>query len=139
MIQNTNRMDRKSPMAREKMRQTLLRIARPFDRDFGLDVCFTHRPISMSQLHTIEDLDECFQDLQRITKNVSCFFRIEYEMINENDQMVLRSTEAVLDEMAEGSPMERRVEVYNHCLSIVQCLEPHIRSYVKQTEILGML
>ena len=47
----------KLPSSKAKMRETLYRIARPFDQQFSLNVCFDHQWITSEIFHKIYNDD----------------------------------------------------------------------------------
>jgi len=126
--------------SKTKLRQTLLRLARPFDRHFGLKVCFDHQQIDLAKFdNDFDDLEEFFRDLHRITDNVLQFFRLEREILHPDDRKFFDDLTNFLPELIEGENWTRRIEIYNYCLNVVQQCQPIIRGYIQRTDLIDSI
>jgi hypothetical protein len=132
-----------SPMkfksSNNKMRETLYRIARPFDQQFSLNVRFNHQCID-NEIPNDDDIEERFQDLYRITKNVIQFFTLESEISDEKNQDLLDKTINVLpDLIVNNISLNKRIEIYNYCLQIIEYFQPTIRYHVQRTDLIDTI
>jgi hypothetical protein len=119
-----------------KMRETRYRIARPFDQQFSLNIRFNHQFIDNNLLND-DDIEERFQDLFRITKNVIQFLTLESEI---TDEKLLNETINILPDLIENNiSLDKRIETYNYCLQIIEYFQPTIRSYVQRTDLLDTI
>jgi hypothetical protein len=118
-----------------KMRETCYRIARPFDQQFSLNIRFNHQYIDNDIINNENnDIEERFQDLHRITKNVIQFFSLESEIADEQNRQLLNETQQILPDLIKNIPLNKRIEGYNYCCQIVEYFQPMIRSYVERTD-----
>jgi len=125
-----------------KMRETLYRIARPFDQQFALNIRFNHQLINNNNNNNDDDddIEERFQDLYRIAKNVIQFFILESEISDENDRNLLNETENILPDLIQNHiSLDKRTEIYNYCLQIIEYFQPIIRCYVQRTDFIDTL
>lgn len=126
--------------SRAKLRETLLRLARPFDQNFGLNVCFHHQPMDLSVItNDHEDLEERFQDLYRIADNVLKFFSWERDLLHLDDQRFFDHLASVLPDLINADTWQRRIETYNYCLSVVEFCQPFIRTYIERTDLIDAI
>lgn len=122
-----------------KMRETLYRIARPFDQQFSLSICFNHQIITNND-DDDDDIEERFQDLHRITKNVLQFFILEPEISDEDNRNILNDTNNILPNLIQPRlSLSERIEIYNHCLQIIEYFLPIIRYYVQRTDLIDTI
>ena len=122
---------------KSKMRDTLYRIARPFDQQFSLNIRFDHQCIDINQLDYDDDIEERFQDLYRITKNVIQFFILESEIPDEKNRVLLTEAENHLPDLIQTDiSLQKRIDIYNYCLQIIEYFQPTIRSYVQRTDLI---
>ncbi|CAF3645311.1 unnamed protein product [Adineta steineri] len=122
-----------------KMRETRYRIARPFDQQFSLNIRFHHQNID---IHTIDpdDIEDRFQDLYRITKNVIQFFKLESDISDEQDRLLLQEANNNLPNLISNNiSLDERIGIYNYCLGIIETFQPTIRSYVQRTDLLDTI
>jgi len=137
---NDNNNSKKLKSSNNKMRETLYRIARPFDQQFSLNICFNHQFIDNNQFNDDDDIEERFQDLYRITKNVIQFFILESEISDEQNRNLLNETENIFSDLIENNiSIYRRIEIYNYCLQIIEYFQPIIRCYVQRTDLIDTL
>ena len=134
---------RKSKGSNNKMRETLYRLARPFDQQFSLNIRFNHQLIDRNLFNTTneEDIEERFQDLYRITKNVLQFFVLEPEILDKTNRDLLTKAENLLPTLIETHPqsLDQRIENYNYCLQIIEYFQPNIRYYVQRTDLIDTI
>lgn len=124
----------------KKMRQTLYQIARPFDQQFSLKICFDHQPISDDHLAGANDLDERFEDLHRVARNVTQFFALESHICDESQRELLLQVSDHSGTLSDpGVTLDRRAEVYNYCLEVIEHFLPMIQSYVQRTDLLDAI
>ena len=127
-------------LSKAKLRETLLRLARPFDRHFGLNVCFPHQPLNGSHLNgDMDELDECLRDLHRITDNVLQFFRLERDILHPEDRIFFDHLTKILPELIDSDSWPRRIEVYNHCLAVIELCHPTIRGYIQRIDLIDSI
>ncbi|CAF0791607.1 unnamed protein product [Adineta steineri] len=122
-----------------KMRETRYRIARPFDQQFSLNIRFHHQNID---IHTVDpdDIEDRFQDLYRITKNVIQFFKLESDISDEQDRILLQEANNNLPNLISNNiSLDERIGIYNYCLGIIETFQPTIRSYVQRTDLLDTI
>ena len=92
-------------LSNNKMRETLYRIAHPFDQQFSLTLRFNHEFINSNTLDDMNDDDnnndvtQRFQDLNRITKNVISFFIFQPSMLDQNDEDLLTKTRIIAPDL----------------------------------------
>jgi hypothetical protein len=123
-----------------KMRDTLYRIARPFDQQFSLNIRFNHQVIDIDQLDLDDEIEERFQDLYRITKNVIQFFILESEIPDEKNRVLLTEAENLSPDLIQTDiSLHKRIEIYNYCLQIIEYLQPLIRYYVQRTDLIDTI
>jgi hypothetical protein len=121
-----------------KMRDTLYRIARPFDQQFSLNIRFNHQFIDNNQF--TDDIEERFQDLYRITKNVIQFFILESEIPDEKNRVLLNEAENLSPDLIQTNiSLHQRIEIYNYCLQIIEYFQPMIRYYVQRTDLIDTI
>ncbi|CAM4794896.1 unnamed protein product, partial [Rotaria magnacalcarata] len=125
-----------------KMRDTLYRIARPFDQQFSLNVRFNHKIITNETFNEINDdgdIEERFQDLHRITKHVIEFFILEYEVLDENSRDILDQARNSSANLIEATiSLENRIEIYNYCLQAIEYFQPIIRCSLQRTDLIDI-
>jgi hypothetical protein len=132
-------ISKKLKSSNNKMRETRYRIARPFDQQFSLNIRFNHEFIDNNQFND-DDIEERFQDLYRITKNVIQFFILESEISDEKNRNLLNETENIFSDLIENNiSIYRRIEIYNYCLQIIEYFQPIIRCYVQRTDLIDTL
>jgi hypothetical protein len=132
-------ISKKLKSSNNKMRETRYRIARPFDQQFSLNIRFNHEFIDNNQFND-DDIEERFQDLYRITKNVIQFFILESEISDEKNRNLLNETENIFSDLIENNiSIYRRIEIYNYCLQIIEYFQPIIRCYVQRTDLIDNL
>ncbi|CAF3519690.1 unnamed protein product [Rotaria socialis] len=126
-----------------KMRDTLYRIARPFDQQFSLNVRFNHQIITNETFNEINDdgdIEERFQDLHRITKHVIEFFILEYEVLDENSRDIFDKARDILSNLIETNiSLENRIEIYNYCLQAIEYFQPIIRCSLQRTDSIDII
>jgi hypothetical protein len=125
-----------------KMRDTLYRIARPFDQQFSLNIRFNHQFIDNDQINDDDDddIEERFQDLYRITKNVIQFFILESEISDEKNRVLLTEVENLSPDLIQTHiSLYKRIEIYNYCLQIIEYFQPIIRYYVQRTDLIDTI
>ena len=127
--------------SKTKLRETLLRLARPFDRHFGLNICFDHQPLNESHGNIdLDELDECFRDLHRITDNVLQFFRLERDTLHPDDRAFFDQLTNILPELIDGeNNLHRRIDVYNYCFNVIESCQPVIRGYIQRTDLIDSI
>jgi hypothetical protein len=125
--------------SKNKMRETLYRIARPFDQQFSLHICFNHQYLDKN-IFPDDEIEERFQDLHRITKNVIQFFILEPETIDEENRDLLNKAESYLPDLLQNEiSFHQRIEIYNYCLQIIEYFQPIIRYYVQRTDLMDII
>ncbi|CAF0853697.1 unnamed protein product [Adineta ricciae] len=126
-------------VSNRKMRETLFRIARPFDQQFSLNIRFNHRLITDDTMID-DDIEECFQDLYRITRNVVHFFTLESEISDEENRGLFQEADYLSSGLIDHQiPLHKRIETYNSCLQIIEHFQPILRSYVQRTDLLDTI
>lgn len=125
-------MKRTSKSARAKMRETRFRIARPFDKEFGLTTCFEHQHIVPSDMHGVDEIEERFIDLARIMLNIIKFSKVENFIEDTEDQKIIDEAESLLPRLKQNESLEESVELYNHFLTIIQWFQPIIKQYFER-------
>lgn len=141
-LNNDNDTTIRLKSSNNKMRETLYRIARPFDQQFSLNICFNHQIITNDNdiNNDDDDIEEKFQDLHRITKNVIQFFILESEISDENNRNLLNETEIILPDLIDNHiSIDKRIEIYNHCLQIIEYFQPSIRYYVQRMDLIDTI
>ena len=126
-----------------KMRDTLFRIARPFDQQFALNIRFNHQSIDPNRLNDDEEeeIEERFEDLYRITKNVIQFFILESEILDDKSRILLTEADNLSVDLLQIDHLSfsKRIEIYNYCLQIIEYFQPIIRYYVQRTDLIDTI
>ena len=129
----------KSKSSNNKMRDTLYRIARPFDQQFSLNIRFNHQLITDEILND-DDIEERFQDLHRITKNVIQFFTLESEISNDEHRNLLDKVIKISPDLITNNiSLNERIEIYNYCLQIIEYFQPTIRYHIQRTDLIDTI
>ncbi|CAF0783856.1 unnamed protein product [Rotaria sordida] len=126
----------------KKMRETLYRIARPIDQQFSLDICFKHQFLTNEIFNDInnDDIEELFQDLYRIIRNVIEFFTVESEILDENNHNLINQARNISLNLIEiNIPLKKRIETYNDCLQIIEYFQPIIRYCLQRTDLIDIM
>ena len=124
------------PTSNSKLRETLFRIARPFDQQFSLNVAFQHQIFEIEYFPN-EDLEERFNDLYRINKNVLQFFLLESELPDEDERNYLsQMTSLSSDLINERIPLAKRIDSYNSCVKAIKYFQPIISFHVQRTDLI---
>lgn len=127
-----------SKLSKKKMRDTLLRIARPFDQQFSLNICFNHQMLTDEQID--DEIDERFLDLGRIMKNIRQFFLLESDLFTSEHKRLVEQANDILPDLTNNHYLlADRIHIYNYCLEIIENLQPIIRSYVQQTDLIDTI
>ncbi|CAF3306994.1 unnamed protein product [Rotaria sp. Silwood2] len=125
-----------------KMRETLYRIARPFDQQFSLNICFNHQYITNDIFNDInnDDIEERFQDLYRITKNVIEFCILESEILDENNRDLINEARNISLNLIENNiSLEKRIEIYNYCFQVIEYFQPIIKCCLQRTDLIDIM
>lgn len=133
---------KKVKSSNSKMRETLYRIARPFDKQFSLNCRFNHQVITDETFNDIndEEIEERFKDLYRITKNVMDFFILESEMLNDNKRGLIDEARSISSNLLQSNtPCIDRVNTYNDCLQVVEYFQPIIRCSLQRTDLIDTI
>ena len=123
----------------QKMRETLTRIASPFDRQFGLKTCFDHFFVPDGAAEQDGDFKERFDDLCRIALNVLGLFHLEPDLIHENDRPVVNETLETIRDLMMNIAAYDPVSVYNYCLQEIEGFQPAIRSYFHEIDSIDII
>ncbi|CAF1617834.1 unnamed protein product [Rotaria sp. Silwood1] len=132
----------KRKSSNNKMRETLYRIARPFDQQFSLNICFNHQFITNEIFNDInnDDIEERFQDLNRITKNVIEFFILESEILDENNRELINQVRNISLNITDNNiSLEKHIENYNYCLQIIEHFQPIIKYCLQRTDSIDIM
>ena len=129
-------------LSNNKMRETLYRIARPIDQQFSLTVCFNHQHIvsntvdDMNDDDSDDDVKQRCHDLNRITNNVINFLTLESEMLDQKNQSLLTDIRNIAPGLiAMDLSLEKRIEIYNYCLYIIEYFQPYIEHCIQRTNL----
>jgi hypothetical protein len=145
ILPSTNQLSssRKLKSSNNKMRDTLYRIARPFDQQFSLNIRFNHQNLDDNNIlnnDDDDDIEERFQDLHRIAKNVIQFFILESEISDEKNRDLLNEIENILPDLIQNNiSLDKRIQIYNYCLQIIEYFQPIIRYYVQRTDLIDTI
>lgn len=139
---NKENLRAKSKLSNMKMRDTLFRIARPFDQQFALNIRFNHQLLAKETLlnEDEDEIEERFSDLGRILKNILQFFLLESDLSDEKNRYLLNQADAILPELVDHQQLlTTRIDIYNYCLEIIEYFQPIIRSYVQRTDLIDTI
>ncbi|CAF0992819.1 unnamed protein product [Didymodactylos carnosus] len=117
-------------------RQTLLKIARPYDRSFSLNLLFNHFLMDETNDDVLKNniIQEKFDDIIRITENILNLLNIEgymSELKTELFQKIINSISLLIDNNAD---IKLRLISYNDCIKFIQLMEPSIKSIVNKID-----